>query len=104
MAQAELAVAQQLLHLGLQFGGKATYARAVLGGAVLGPPVGGLTAASTSIVLLISSSNVEWARQMAVRALASGAMMGLVNGIAAALVIVYFIRRWESRPTPAGAS
>lgn len=88
------------VHLGLQLGGRATYARAVLGGAVLGPPVGGLTAASTSIVLLISSTNVEWAQQMAVRALACGAMMGLVNGIAAAVVIVYFIRRWEGRAEP----
>lgn len=84
------------VHLGIQYGGRATYGRAVAGGALLGAPVGALTAASTSLVLLVSSTNPQWATEMVKRALASGAMMGLVNGIAAALVIVHFVRRWQA--------
>lgn len=81
------------VHLGLRYGGRATWPRAILGGALLGTPVGALTAGSTSFVLLLSSTNTEWAWEMVRRALASGAMMGFVNGIAAALVIVYFVKR-----------
>lgn len=84
------------VHLGIQYGGKATYGRAVLGGALLGAPVGAMTASSTSLVLLLSSTNTDWAWEMVRRALAAGAMMGLVNGIAAAVAIVYFVRRWET--------
>lgn len=81
------------VNLGLKFIGGATYLRAVLGGAILGTPVGAIMAGSTPFVLLLSSTNVEWAWKMIRRGLAVGAMMGFVNGIAAALVIVYFIRR-----------
>jgi hypothetical protein len=77
---------------GLKVAGKATYPRAILGGVLLGTPVGAITAASTPLVLLISSTNTEWAGLMIQRALACGALMGLANGIAAALVIVYVIR------------
>ncbi|MBI1783845.1 hypothetical protein HYR69_01755 [Candidatus Sumerlaeota bacterium] len=82
---------------GLNVAGKATYTRAVIGGALLGIPVGALTAGSTPLMLLISSTNVEWATRMIYRALACGAMMGLVNGVAAGLVIVYFIKRQQGR-------
>ena len=82
--------------LGIRYGGKATYPRALIGGALLGTPVGGVTAASTPFVLLISSTNVEWATEMIRRGLMCGAMMGLVNGIAAAVVIVYAVRRADS--------
>lgn len=88
------------VNLGLKVAGKATYGRAVIGGSLLGPPVGALTAGSTPLMLLISSTNVEWATKMIYRAVACGAMMGLVNGVAAALVIVYFIRRMQA-PSPA---
>jgi hypothetical protein len=81
----------------LRLAGKATYPRAILGGAVLGPIVGGLTAASTPIFLLISSTDTVWAIEMIKRSLAVGATMGLTNGIAAAVVIVYFVRRAESK-------
>lgn len=82
--------------LGIRYGGKATYPRALIGGALLGTPVGAVTAASTPFVLLISSTNVEWATEMIRRGLMCGAMMGLVNGIAAAVVIVYAVRRADS--------
>jgi len=78
---------------GLKVAGRATYVRAVFGGALLGTPVGALTAGSTPLFLLIDSTNRQWAWQMFERAVACGAAMGLVNGIAAAVVIVYFIRR-----------
>lgn len=78
---------------GIRFGGKATYPRALLGGALLGTPVGAITAASTPFVLLISSTNVEWATEMIKRGLMCGAMMGFVNGIAAAVIIVYVVKR-----------
>lgn len=84
--------------LGLRIAGKATYPRAVLGGATLGTVVGAVTAASTPVVLLLSSSNVEWAWRMVRRAFACGAMMGLINGIAAAVVIVYVIRKTAAPP------
>lgn len=80
------------VHLGVTYGGKATWSRAVIGGALLGPPAGALTAASTSFVLLLSSSDSQWAWLMVQRAFVTGALMGLVNGIAGALVIVWFIR------------
>ena len=81
------------VEFGLRFAGKATYARAVLGGAALGTPVGAFTAGSTPLFLLISSTDREWAIEMIQRATICGAVMGCVNGIAAAVVIVYFIRR-----------
>lgn len=81
------------VEFGLRFAGKATYARAVLGGALLGTPVGALTAGSTPLFLLISSTDRVWAIEMIQRAAICGAVMGCVNGIAAAVVIVYFIRR-----------
>jgi hypothetical protein len=81
---------------GLKVAGKATYPRAVLAGILLGTPVGAVTAASTPFVLLISSTNVEWATEMIKRGLMCGAMMGLVNGIAAAMLIVYVIRRADA--------
>jgi hypothetical protein len=84
------------VEFGLRIAGKATYLRAVIGGALLGAPVGALTAGSTPLFLLISSTDTEWAWKMIERATLCGAVMGCVNGIAAAVVIVYFIRR--SRP------
>jgi len=78
---------------GLKIAGKATYPRAVIGGALLGTPVGAIMAGSTPLAYLISSTDIRWAQMMIVRAVGIGAMMGLVNGIAAAVVIVYFIRR-----------
>lgn len=86
---------------GLKVAGKATYARAVIGGALLGTPVGALTAGSTPLVLLISSSDFEWASLMIQRSLAAGALMGFVNGIGAAVIIVYVIRRADATSTSA---
>ena len=84
---------------GLKVAGKATYTRAVAGGMLLGTPVGAVTAGSTPLVLLISSTDVEWASMMIQRSLAAGAIMGLVNGIAAGLVIVYIIHRADAAST-----
>jgi hypothetical protein len=84
------------VHFGLKIAGRATYPRAILGGAVLGAPVGAITAGSTPLMLLISSTDVEWATKMIQRAVAVGGLMGLVNGVFAGIVIVYVIR-WAGR-------
>lgn len=89
------AAAVLAVDLGLRYGGKATYARAILGGALLGTPAGAITAGSTPLMLLISSTNVEWAWIMVRRASMVGGLMGCVNGIFAAVVIVYVIRYSE---------
>ncbi len=62
---------------------------------MLGTPVGALTAGSCPLVLLLSSSDPEWARIMIQRSLLVGGLMGLTNGLFAGLVIVYFIKRQE---------
>lgn len=80
-------------NIGLRIAGKPTYARGAFGGAVLGGIVGSVTAAACPLMLLISSTNVEWAWIMIRRSFAVGGMMGLVNGCFAGLVIVYFILR-----------
>ncbi len=80
-------------NLGLRVAGKATYLRGALGGAVLGTAVGALTAGSCPAVLLISSSNPDWAWTMIQRSVLVGGLMGLTNGLFAGLVIVYFIKR-----------
>ena len=79
--------------LGLRLAGKATYLRGAIGGAVLGAPVGAITAGSCPLLLLISSSNPTWAWTMIERGFLVGGLMGLTNGLFAGLVIVYFIRR-----------
>jgi hypothetical protein len=86
-------------NLGLRWVGKATYPRGLVGGALLGTAVGAITAASCPLVLLISSSNPDWAKTMIQRSFLVGGLMGLVNGAAAGLVIVYFLRR-RSGGTP----
>jgi hypothetical protein len=80
-------------NLGLRLAGKATYLRGALGGALLGAPVGALTAGSCPFVLLISSTNRDWAWIMIERSFLVGGLMGLTNGLFAGLVIVYFIKR-----------
>jgi hypothetical protein len=78
--------------LGLRLAGKATYLRGALGGALLGAPVGAVTAGSCPFLLLISSSNPAWAWIMIERGFLVGGLMGLTNGLFAGLVIVYFIK------------
>ena len=80
-------------NLGLRLVGKATYLRGALGGALLGTPVGALTAGSGPFMLLISSTNPEWAWTMIRRAFLVGGFMGLTDGFVAGLVIIYFIKR-----------
>jgi len=80
-------------NLGLRMAGKATYIRGAVGGALLGAPVGALTAGSCPFVLLISSTNREWAWIMIERSFLVGGLMGLTNGLFAGLVIVYFLKR-----------
>jgi hypothetical protein len=80
-------------HYGLRLAGKPTYPRGALGGAVLGTLVGAVTAGSCPLMLLISSTNLDWAWIMVGRSFLVGGMMGMTNGCAAGLVIVYFIRR-----------
>jgi hypothetical protein len=80
-------------NLGLRLAGKATYLRGALGGALLGAPVGAITAGSCPFLLLISSSNPAWAWIMIERGFLVGGLMGLTNGLFAGLVIVYFIKR-----------
>lgn len=80
-------------NFGLRIAGKATYPRGAVGGALLGGPVGALTAGTGPLVLLISSTNVEWATTMIQRAFVVGGLMGFFNGMCAGIVIVYFIRR-----------
>jgi hypothetical protein len=79
--------------LGLRWAGKPTYGRGALGGALLGAPVGALTAGSCPFLLLISSSDPNWAWIMVERCFLVGGLMGLTNGLFAGLVIVYFIKR-----------
>jgi hypothetical protein len=80
-------------NIGLRLAGKATYLRGALGGALLGAPVGALTAGSCPFVLLISSTNRDWAWTMIERSFLVGGLMGLTNGLFAGLVIVYFLKR-----------
>ncbi len=82
-------------HLALRLAGKVTYLRGAIGGALLGGPVGALTAGSGPLMLLISSSNPEWARIMIQRAFLVGGLMGLTNGLVVGLVIVFFIKRQQ---------
>ena len=84
-------------HLGLRIARKATYLRGAVGGLLLGGPVGSITAGVGPIVLLISSTDPEWARTMVERALLVGGLMGALNGMVAGLVIIYFIRRQARR-------
>jgi hypothetical protein len=83
-------------NFGLTFGGKASYIRGAVGGAILGGLVGAVSAGSCPLVLLISSTNQEWAWIMIERSLLVGACMGLTNGLAAGLVIVYLVRRYNA--------
>jgi hypothetical protein len=80
-------------NLGLRMAGKATYLRGAIGGALLGGPVGAITAGSCPFMLLISSTNRDWAWIMIERSFLVGGLMGLTNGLFAGLVIVYFIKR-----------
>ena len=80
-------------NIGLRLAGKATYPRGAIGGALLGGPVGALTAGSGPFLLLLSSSNPEWAWAMIQRAFLVGGLMGVTDGLVAGLVIVYFIKR-----------
>jgi len=80
-------------NLGLRMAGKATYLRGAFGGALLGAPVGAITAGSCPFLLLISSSDPNWAWIMIERSFFVGGLMGLTNGLFAGLVIVYFIKR-----------
>src|SRR5690606_5643968 len=80
-------------NIGLRIAGKATYLRGAVGGLVLGGPVGSLTAGVGPLVLLIGSSDPNWAWIMVERAFLVGGLMGAMNGMAAGLVIIYFIRR-----------
>lgn len=80
-------------NVGLKLARKATYWRGLAGGALLGTPVGAITAGSCPLMLLISSTNIEWAWIMVGRSLLVGGLMGLTNGMAAGLVIIYFIKR-----------
>ena len=89
---------------GLKLAGQATYARGAIGGAVLGALVGAVSAGSCPLVLLISSTNVEWAWTMVERSLAVGTMMGMTNGAAAGLVIVYLVRHYARRDPSGGTS
>ncbi len=83
---------------GLKFAGKPTYPRGVVGGALLGGIVGALSAGSCPLVLLIGSTNIDWAWTMVQRSLLIGGLMGSTNGLAAGLVIVYLIRRSGRTP------
>jgi len=83
-------------NLGLRLAGKATYLRGAIGGALLGAPVGALTAGSCPFFLLISSSDPNWAWIMIQRSFLVGGLMGLINGLFAGLVIMYFIKRQPS--------
>jgi hypothetical protein len=80
-------------NVGLRLAGKATYLRGAVGGALLGGPVGALTAGSCPFLLLISSSDTNWAWIMIQRSFLIGGLMGVTNGLVAGLVIVYFVRR-----------
>lgn len=81
--------------LGLRIAGRPTYPRAILGGIGLGAPTGALTAGATPLFLLISSSDREWALEMIRRSIACGALFGAINGLTAALAIVFYLRRGD---------
>ena len=83
-------------NLGLRLAGKATYLRGAIGGALLGLPVGAVTAGSCPFLLLISSSDPNWAWIMIQRSFLVGGLMGMTNGLFAGLVIVYFIKRQKT--------
>jgi hypothetical protein len=89
-------------NFGMRMAGEATYLRGAIGGALLGAPVGALTAGSCPFLLLISSTDPNWARVMIERSFLVGGLMGLTNGMFAGLVIVYFVRR-ESRMSHSSA-
>ncbi len=78
--------------IGLKFAGKPTYPRGAIGGSLLGGIVGAVSAGSCPLVLLISSTNIEWAWTMVERSVLVGALMGCTNGLAAGLVIVFVVR------------
>ncbi|MBM3288583.1 MAG: hypothetical protein FJY92_00380 [Candidatus Hydrogenedentes bacterium] len=80
-------------NVGLRLAGKPTYLRGAIGGAALGAIVGSVTAASCPLMLLISSTNVDWAWTMIERSFLVGGIMGIANGCFAGLVIVYFVKR-----------
>jgi hypothetical protein len=82
-------------HWGLKLAGRATYSRGAVGGALLGGIVGAVSAGSCPLVLLISSTNLDWAWTMIQRSFLVGAMMGITNGLAAGLVIVYLVRHYR---------
>ena len=84
-------------NFGLRFAGKATYARGAIGGAVLGAIVGAVTATACPLVLLISSTNIDWATTMIQRSFIVGGLMGMTNGFFAGLTIVYFVGRQHAR-------
>jgi hypothetical protein len=86
-------LAASAANFGLKLAGKPTYLRGALSGALLGLPVGALTAGSCPFLLLISSSDTNWAWTMIQRSIVVGGLMGLCNGLAAGIVIVYFVRR-----------
>lgn len=81
---------------GLHLVGKATYPRGALAGAVLGGIVGAVSAGSCPLVLLISSTNLEWAWTMVQRSLLVGGCMGITNGLAAGLVVVFLVRHYHA--------
>ncbi|HET6324466.1 MAG TPA: hypothetical protein VFG04_07180 [Planctomycetaceae bacterium] len=83
-------------HFGLTLAGKATYARGAIGGAILGGLVGAISAGSCPLVLLISSTNREWAWIMIERSFLVGGCMGITNGLAAGIVIVYLVQRYNA--------
>jgi hypothetical protein len=91
-------------HVGLKLAGRARYPRAAAGGALLGMVVGALTAGSCPLFLLISSTDPEWAWTMIQRSIVVGGLMGLINGMFAGLVIVYFIRRERAISPTTGES
>jgi len=80
-------------NVGLRVAGKPTYVRGALGGAALGAIVGSVTAAACPLMLLISSTNVEWAWIMIQRSFLVGGTMGVSNGCFAGIAIVYFVKR-----------
>jgi len=86
-------------NVGLRIVGKPTYLRGALAGAVLGLVVGALTAGVCPLMLLISSTNTEWAVIMIQRSVLVGGLMGMTNGFFAGLVMVYFIRRKLAKST-----
>ncbi len=84
-------------HYGLRIAGQPTYPRGAVGGAVLGGLVGAVTAGSCPLLLLISSTNPQWAWIMVQRSVLVGGIMGATNGLAAGLVIVYLVRHYRSK-------